>query len=98
MSAIRYDYSIISISFQPSPGPYIAVASGPKIHMWEWQLPLFVARPGVFVPNGPPEGSHAMLVHTRNVRAVVFHPTYDVILAAAPDPPREDMAASTPCR
>ena len=39
-----------------------------------------------------------VLVHTRNIRAVLFHPDGDYIFTAAPDPPRQSQPAFTPCR
>lgn len=39
-----------------------------------------------------------VLVHTRNIRAVLFHPDGDYVFTAAPDPPRQSQPAFTPCR
>lgn len=39
-----------------------------------------------------------VVVHTRNVRAVLFHPNGEYLFTAAPDPPRPSQPASTTCR
>ena len=42
--------------------------------------------------------AYKRVTHSRNIRAVIFHPNGKVLLAAAPDPPRQPHAALTPCR
>mmetsp|Transcript_22029 Transcript_22029/g.32108 ORF Transcript_22029/g.32108 Transcript_22029/m.32108 type:complete len:522 (+) Transcript_22029:222-1787(+) len=96
-SFVRLEYSIISLAFQPE-GPYIAVASGPQLHMWDWQHPKHTVRPGSYHPRVNEEQHIPLLSHSRNIRAVIFHPTGKIAFAAAPDPPRLPNATSTPCR
>lgn len=92
-SIVRYDYSIISLAFQPH-GPYIAVASGPQLYMWDWDGILETSHHH----RGAVSRSRLLLTHSRNIRAVMFHPHGDLAFAAAPDPPRLPNATSTPCR
>lgn len=93
-SIVRYDYSIISLAFQPH-GPYIAVASGPQLYMWDWDGMLETSQ---LHSRGPAPRSRLLLTHSRNIRAIMFHPHGDLAFAAAPDPPRLPNATSTPCR
>lgn len=49
----------------------------------------------------PPSSTNLIytrVTHSRNIRAVIFHPNGKVLLAAAPDPPRQPHAPLTPCR
>jgi len=39
-----------------------------------------------------------IITHSRNIRAVMFHPNGDYVFVAAPDPPRIPSAKFTPCR
>lgn len=42
--------------------------------------------------------SRRIITHSRNIRAVMFHPNGDYVFVAAPDPPRIPSAKFTPCR
>jgi hypothetical protein len=46
----------------------------------------------------PNQEIEPVLVHSRNIRAVIFHPLGTLAFAAAPDPPRQANAAPSPCR
>jgi WD40 repeat protein len=101
-SLVRLEYSIISLAFQPSEsascGPYIAVASGPHLHMWEWQNPIYNIRHGTQNLGHRQRENSPFLAHSRNIRAVMFHPSGKIVFAAAPDPPRLSNVPSSPCR
>lgn len=101
-SVVRLEYSIISLAFQPSLngdcGPYIAVASGPHLHMWEWKNPVYNVRQGAQNLGLHQHDNSPYLIHSRNIRAVMFHPTGKIVFAAAPDPPRVSNVPSSPCR
>jgi hypothetical protein len=97
-NTIRYDYSIISLAFQPY-GCYIAVASGPELHMWRWNKQEDDALlNSEDMQKYPINDTILLLTHSRNIRAVLFHPHGKLALAAAPDPPRLNNPPSTPCR
>ena len=38
------------------------------------------------------------VLHSRNIRAAIFHPLGEYLFIAAPDPPRMAHATFTPCR
>jgi WD40 repeat protein len=101
-SIVRLEFSIISLAFQPSLngdcGPYIAVASGPHLHMWEWKNPVYNVRQGTQIVGINQHENLPSVMHSRNIRAVMFHPSGKVVFAAAPDPPRLSNAPSSPCR
>jgi hypothetical protein len=101
-SLVRLEYSIISLAFQPAEdapcGPFIAVASGPHLHMWEWQNPIYNIRHGAQNLSHRQRENSPFVVHSRNIRAVMFHPSGKIVFAAAPDPPRLSNVPSSPCR
>lgn len=101
-SIVRLEYSIISLAFQPSEtedcGPYIAVASGPHLHMWEWRNEQYSLRTGTQNVAMHQTEHTPYLLHSRNIRAVMFHPSGKIVFAAAPDPPRVSNVPSSPCR
>ena len=60
-----------------------------------------VERKGRYPPNSQKIANGRdlrVLLHSRNIRAVLFHPDGDYIFAAAPDAPRQSTPAFTPCR
>lgn len=91
----RYDYSIISIAFHPT-GQYLAVASGTSMEIWDWQNEHGLSTGGSLVRKGPRQ--FRSVVHSRNIRAVIFHPVGDYIFAAAPDIPKLPSEMLTHCR
>ena len=105
MNVIRYDNSVISLAFHPS-GQFISVASGLLVYFWDWKEGMAVVHGGYpigrcpyaesrgFNMNGQPR---RIISHSRNIRAVMFHPDGYVFIAA-PDPPRIPSATFTPCR
>jgi len=105
MNVIRYDNSVISLAFHPS-GQFISVASGLLVYFWDWKEGMAVVHGGYplgrcpyaesrgFNMNGQPR---RIISHSRNIRAVMFHPDGYVFIAA-PDPPRVPSATFTPCR
>ena len=96
VNMIRLDASIISLSFHPT-GDLIAICSGAKLHTWDWREGMAEAWGGCMIGQSK-YPSRRVVVHPRNIRAVMFHPNGDFIFAAAPDPPRIPSSAFTPCR
>lgn len=88
INLIRLEFSIISLAFQPN-SHHIGIASGPNLHLWEWGKKSSRGNMGI---------SRKIVQHSRNIRALMFHPDGDIVFAAAPDPPRMAQAAFTPCR
>jgi WD40 repeat protein len=89
----RLEYSIISLSFHPN-GEYIAVATGIKLEVWNWKR-------GLRQTNNYADQhivQHHQVEHTRNIRAVLFYPSGDYLLAAAPDAPRPAGETLTYCK
>jgi len=82
----NFEFSIISLSFHPD-GDYLAVASGSKLEVWKW------SNSNNSSSAAPPLAENNMItcpiVHSRNIRAVCFHPSGEFILAAAPDKPKQ---------
>lgn len=93
LSKVKLDYSIISIGFHPE-GNVIAVASGIKLELWDWTKNLNFSRSGY---NLAPSTAAPPISHVRNIRAVMFHPDGDYLLAAAPDAPRQSTETVTYC-
>ena len=101
VNSIRYSNSIISLSFQPH-GPYIAVASGVELRLWNWaeNARLSIDGPSGNIKysrrsgsGGDPEKHYPrmkIVKHARNIRAVLFHPFGKILLTAAPDVARND--------
>lgn len=150
VSQMNYNYSIISLAFHPH-GQYLAVASGARIELWDWQKPTQLEG-GTTINStepatdnrqsrGPQESGNASgngnsnsggnninsaysndnrnnrcassrlsvkpntisltwfsISHTRNIRAVLFHPSGDYLFAAAPDTPKVPLEVLTHCR
>jgi WD40 repeat protein len=128
LNRLELHNSVISLAFQPQ-GPYLAVATGPELYLWDWAAkasPAIEPRSGNLIRSGDPsfrrkervaghgagvatsksgmrkDGSSSnsreethftdvacmkIVAHTRNMRAVVFHPFGDVLFVAAPDSP-----------
>ena len=59
-NVLRFEYSIISLAFHPE-GQFIAVASGPQLHVWDWREDM----PAVY--GGYPIGQSSVPVR-RQVR------------------------------
>mmetsp|Transcript_11759 Transcript_11759/g.21827 ORF Transcript_11759/g.21827 Transcript_11759/m.21827 type:complete len:712 (+) Transcript_11759:58-2193(+) len=112
-SYIRLGYSIISLSFQPNDGAHIGIASGPQLLLWDWRHSSTPEEDDVMYRAGgtgsnkglnqnkvvyPNQEIEPVLVHSRNIRAIIFHPLGTLAFAAAPDPPRQANAAPSPCR
>lgn len=99
VNLLTYGHSIISLAFHPS-GDYIAVGSGPNIHIWEWNKPKqnlnFDSDEKTQSNQRPVNFSH--IEHNRNVRAVIFHPNGNYLFAAAPDSPKLPNDAINYCR
>jgi WD40 repeat protein len=99
INSIRYANSIISLSFQPH-GPYIAVASGVELRLWNWaeNARLSIDGPSGNIKYSRQAGGYAMkhyprmkiVKHARNIRAVLFHPFGRTLLTAAPDVAKKD--------
>lgn len=86
---IRYDNAIISLSFHPL-GQYIAIASGPYIRLWDWTKEANTKTKKHFKSSDQfqlPTNITRTFIHTRNIRAVFFHPLGSCLFIAAPDPP-----------
>jgi WD40 repeat protein len=96
LNTIRYDSSIISLAFHPL-GQFIAISSGPQLYTWDWRENVSIANGGYPIGKGP-NPVRRLVVHSRNIRAVMFHPNGEYLFAAAPDPPRQPQAPFTPCR
>jgi hypothetical protein len=93
ISKVKLENSIISIGFHPE-GNLIAVASGTKLELWDWTKSLKSTWTGY---NLAPNTTAPPITHGRNIRAVLFHPNGDYLLAAAPDAPRQNSETVTYC-
>ena len=82
------DYSVISIAFHPL-GEYLAMAYGTCVDLWCYQT-------GVTSASNPSEVRR--MIHTRSIRAVLFHPSGRYLLAAAPDVPMRSSDTPSYCR
>ena len=90
LSVNRLDYSIISLSFHPS-GDFLAIASGATLEVWNWNRAPSQTNRNHIVHCHP-------VVHNRNIRAVLFYPSGEYILAAAPESPRMNQDSLTYCK
>lgn len=72
LNTIIYDSSIISLAFHPL-GEFIAVSSGPHLYTWDWKEGMAFANGGYPIGKGP-NPKRRLVVHSRNIRAVMFHP------------------------
>ena len=60
------------MAFHPE-GDFIVISSGPSIKVWDWKEGMAT------IHGGYPEGSSPHpprrdIVHSRNIRAIIFHP------------------------
>jgi hypothetical protein len=86
VNMIRLDSSIISLSFHPQ-GQFIAIVSGAKLELWDW----------THQTRGGNRPQVPAIQHTRNFRAVLFHPKGEILFAAAPEAPRNTGDSITYC-
>ncbi len=100
---IRLEAPIISLSFHPK-GEYLAVASGSKLELWHWTVSAatnHISRNAFEddLPNNRNRQScrERSIVHTRNMRATIFHPDGNYLFIAAPDSPRQHHSSLTFC-
>ncbi len=97
VNCVTFANSIISLAFHPL-GDLVVVSSGTQLHVWDWRegMPIVF---GGYPRSQSPYPHRRTVTHERNIRAVCFLPSGEFLLAAAPDPPREEPTASfTPCR
>ncbi len=85
ISLMRYEASIISLAFHPA-GEMLAVASGTQLRLvvWKASTPHGDLQPGNSSTDLHPS---SLVVHSRNIRATLFHPSGDFLFLAAPDKP-----------
>ena len=83
LNLLRLDSCIITLAFHPS-GDFIMISSGPNLHTWDWREGVPV-RYGGYPEGSSPHRPRKIITHTRNVRAVIFHPSGDFVFCAAPD-------------
>lgn len=105
MNITALELSIISLSFHPQ-GDYLAIASGSKLEVWKWNPnPSFNSSSTSSSSSMSDINSNRTLgrysrsiIHTRNIRAVGFHPTGDFLFAAAPDKPKPASESLIYCK
>jgi len=105
MNVIRYETSVISLAFHPS-GDFVSVASGLYLYFWDWKEGMAVVHGGYPIGKCPYDTRgyklkgqpRRYISHTRNIRAVMFHPNGEHVFVAAPDAPRIPSLVFTPCR
>jgi hypothetical protein len=111
---MKYDFSIITMSFHPS-AELLAVASGQMLRFWNWRkvnrLSQSVLSAAAIENLKEQDQKYRSLdyhcrsiVNERSIRAVVFHPSGNYIFIAAPYLKRDDKryalspSGLTPCR
>lgn len=105
MNVIRYENSVISLAFHPS-GDFVSVASGLFLYFWDWKENMAVIHGGYPIGKCPNNARghklkgqpRRIISHSRNIRAVMFHPNGEHVFVAAPDAPRIPSLVFTPCR
>ena len=93
ISLTRYQASIISLAFHPM-GEMLAVASGLQLQLTVWKTSNHYGelQTGCSLADLHPA---SLIVHSRNIRATVFHPSGDFLFVAAPDKPSPVDSPST---
>lgn len=90
--------SIISLSFHPFED-YLAIAGGPAIVVWKWNSSSSASIPNItFQQQSQIVQLSTQICHKRNIRAILFHPNGEYLLAAAPELPKLANDTLTYCR
>ena len=76
----------------------MAIASGAQVQLWNWTKDASSRTKLKFRPSKHKFKYFKVIVHTRNIRAVLFHPSGDHLLIVAPDPPRLPGGSIIPSR
>ena len=84
------------MAFHPS-GEYLAIAAGPHLLFWDWMSDSPHLPPKYQSKTVSPYNTISIM-HTRSIRAVIFHPSGKYLFIGAPDGPKVEEMNQTYCK